>query len=243
MASSKNGSDDHDEQTPDRPVGGVGRVPTMELESTDRWIGGKSVNELLSDLKVYLARLRDNPHSLADRLRVASIQLRMGRVDEALVHYEGVLRGYVANGEILSAIALCERILGIYPDLPRVQRILAALYARAPHGSTGGQSPIMPIDDGGGFVVEAESANERPNVVNRIFSGQQLTDGRGRDLLKSEDLLPKLRPPPYPKRVNIKKREEGSSFDADDENGVAVEKAMPDENPDILLTHPKKNTE
>src|SRR5512141_1727482 len=97
-------------------------APIAEVESTDRWVAGKTRDELLADLKTYLARLRDNPHSIIDRLRVAAIQLRLGREQEALIHYEGVLRGYVGEGQILSAIALCQRILALYPRLPRIQR-------------------------------------------------------------------------------------------------------------------------
>ena len=44
------------------------------------------------------------------RAEAAAIQLRLGREQEALIHYEGVLRGYVAEAQILSAIALCQRI-------------------------------------------------------------------------------------------------------------------------------------
>jgi len=128
--------------------------PPIEAESSDRWVAGKTREELLADLKVYLARLRDNPHSLVDRLRAAAIQLRLGRTQEALIHYEGVLRGYVAEGQIMSAIALCQRILGIYPELPRVQRILAALYARAPRDS-GLPHPVTPV----------EALEERPTTT------------------------------------------------------------------------------
>lgn len=164
-----------------------------QLESTDRWIGGKSEEELLSDLRVYSARLRDNPRSLPDRLRVAAIQLRLGRIDEALVHYEGVLRGYVSSGEIMSAIALCERILAIYPDLARVQRLLAALYARAPHGSTNAATPVTRVEEAGGFVLEGDEGSSRGNVVSRVFSGNRpATSEVGRDLLDSDELNPAL---------------------------------------------------
>jgi hypothetical protein len=170
---------------------GTGSRPVLELESTARWIGGKSQQELLQDLKAYSARLRDNPHSLPDRLRVAAIQLRLGRVDEALIHYEGVLRGYVNSGQILSGIALCERILKSYPTLPRIQRILAALYARAPHGSTAVPGVVTPVGRAGGIVLD-EGEDTKRRVVNRLFSGQQPSDGRDRDLLSSEIFRPAL---------------------------------------------------
>jgi hypothetical protein len=150
----------------------------LEVESTERWVANKSEEELLVDLKVYLARLRDNPHSLPDRLRVAAIQFRLGRAQEALIHYEGVLRGYVHDGRVMSAIALCQRILTIYPEHPRIQRILAALYARAPHGSTGAPSPVTPIAGPeelptSSFVVEdpeeEEIGTDLNVVVDRVF--------------------------------------------------------------------------
>jgi hypothetical protein len=137
-------------------------VPLETIESGD-WLLGKSEDVLLADLKHYLARLRDNPHSIPDRLRVATIQLRLGRGQEALVHYEGVLRGYVQEGRVMNAIALCKRIISIYPSVPRIQRLLAALYARAPHGATGAPSPVEPIPTleerpTTTFVVEEEDA-------------------------------------------------------------------------------------
>jgi hypothetical protein len=184
-----------------------GKLPTdrpIEIESTDRWVGGKSEGELLADLKVYLARLRDNPHSLVDRLRVAAIQLRLGRVQEALVHYEGVLRGYVAEGQIMSAIALCQRILGIYPQLDRIQRILAALYARMPHGATSMPTPVSPLQrpleerTTTTFVAEGEG-EAVGEVMESVFPERRsspLERPRGRDLLASSD---DLRPTtPYP---------------------------------------------
>lgn len=147
----------------------------VEVESTDRWVAGKSEQQLIADLKAYLARLRDNPRSIPDRLRVAAIQLRLGRAEEALVHYEGVLRGYVADGRIMSAIALCKRVLGLYPDLTRIQRILAALYARAPHGSTSAPSPVTPVaplEEAATthFVVEERAGGTvQDEVVQSVF--------------------------------------------------------------------------
>jgi hypothetical protein len=149
-----------------------------EVESTERFVANKADDELLHDLKVYLARLRDAPRSIPDRLRVAAIQARLGRTQEALVHYEGVLRGYVSADQIMNAIALCRRILGHYPNMPRIQRILAALYARAPHGATGATSPVTPITPleeqaTSTFVVEdpedEEANTDRNMVVDRVF--------------------------------------------------------------------------
>lgn len=155
----------------------------LEVESTDRWISDKGEEELIHDLKVYLARLRDNPRSIPDRLKVAGIQLHLGRTQEALIHYEGVLRGYVEESQILNAIALCKRILKHYPQLPRIQRIMAALYARAPHGATGAASPVEPISSveeqsTTHFVLEAEEDEEitdRNMVVNRVFPAVRRT--------------------------------------------------------------------
>lgn len=145
-----------------------GKVNQPEsIESTDRWVAGKDKDELFADLKVYLERLRDNPRSIVDRLRVAAIQLRLGRVQEALVHYEGVLRGYVADGQIMSAIALGQRILAMYPELPRLQQFLAALYARAPRGSIDTPSAVTPFtaDQEHIYHPEAESFEERRPTI------------------------------------------------------------------------------
>ncbi|MCC6749181.1 MAG: hypothetical protein IT371_16080 [Deltaproteobacteria bacterium] len=177
--------------------------PAAVAESTERWVGGKGERELLSDLKVYLARLRDDPHSLQDRLRVAAIQLRLGRVDESLIHYEGVLKGYAASGQIPSAIALCQRILQLYPNLDRLQRILAALYARAPHGATPLATAATPIAGGEerSFVVDSEDAPTRERVVvDRVFPTP-------RPRLETPPAAPKAavaprgRPPTSPTRV------------------------------------------
>jgi len=155
----------------------------VEVEATEKWVEGKSEAELLADLRLYLARLRDNPHSLVDRLRVAAIQLRLGRTQEALIHYEGVVRGYVADGQIMTAIALCNRILGLYPQLPRVQRLLTALYARAPHGSTDAPMPVMPVEDSGAKTLPSASDRARISDGGVVMNGL-MTDtrrrGRGR---------------------------------------------------------------
>jgi hypothetical protein len=156
----------------------------VEVESTDRWVAGKDKEELLQDLRAYLARLRDDPRSIPDRLRVAAIQLRLGRVQEALIHYEGVVRGYVEAGQVLSAIALCHRILAICPEIPRLKRILTALYARAPRGTSKTPRPVTPfatpaVRARAGFVVdqvpdEAEPDTGRKHLVDRVFP--ELTD-------------------------------------------------------------------
>lgn len=195
---------DRDRDDGNSPAGelGSGRLlpNPAEADSTERWVRGKSRDELLSDLRVYLARLRDDPHNIQDRLRVAAIQLRLGRIDEALIHYEGVLRGYVINGQILSAIALCERILRIYPDLPRLQRILAALYARAPRGSSAAPAAVTPIEatktDEEAFVLTEQAATREPadTVVSRIFKAppSHSSEIDRRALLHDETFQPSL---------------------------------------------------
>lgn len=167
---------------------------SIEVESAERWVSGKSEEELLSDLKVYSARLREDPHGIQDRLRVAAIQLRLGRIEEALIHYEGVLREYVGRDQVMSAIALCKRILSIYPNIPRLQRILAALYARVPHREHLGQRPVTPIEETTepAFVLQDDEAGDGV-VVDRLFSdGSMSTRSASRDLLDGEDLQPTL---------------------------------------------------
>jgi hypothetical protein len=237
-----------------------GKLPTghpIEIESTDRWVGGKTEAELLADLKVYLACLRDNPHSLVDRLRVAAIQLRLGRVQEALIHYEGVLRGYVADGQIMSAIALCQRILAIYPHLPRIQRILAALFARVPHGASNMPTAVSAIVDpieerstttfvvGDGLASRDPAAQEvEGEVMESVFPERRRSPTatpRGRDLLQSsDDLRPTM---PYPQQA----KQEPLHPTADDapthaagteETVVPSRQRSPGDGP-ILLTHPK----
>ncbi len=239
-----------------------GKIPTgspVEIESTDRWVGGKSEAELLADLKVYLACLRDNPHSLVDRLRVAAIQLRLGRVQEALVHYEGVLRGYVSDGQILSAIALCQRILAIYPHLPRIQRILAALYARVPHGATAMPTPVSPIADpledratttfvvGDGLASRDPAAQEvEGEVMESVFPERRkspTSPPRGRDLLQSsDDLRPTM---PYPQQRQAAREplqpvstDEQTRAAGSEETVIPTRQRSPRERP-ILLTQPK----
>ena len=153
---------------------------SLELESMERWVAGKDESDLLTDLKVYLARLRDDPRSIPDRLRVAAIQQRLGRDQEALIHYEGVLRGYVQGGRLMSAINLCQRMLARHPNLPRIQRLLTALYARAPHGATSTPSAVTPIptledQPTTTFVVEQdeEAGTDRNRVVDRVFPEMQ----------------------------------------------------------------------
>jgi len=214
----------------------------VEIESTDRWVAGKGEPELLADLKVYLARLRDDPRSLLDRLRVAAIQLRLGRVQEALIHYEGVLRGYVADGQVLSAIALCERILHLYPSLPRIQRVLAALYARAPRGVIGAPSAVTPIQsteddvptstflqDGGSVNLHAFGRGGGEPVFTE--TDEDPFSRRGRELLDSnEDCRPTIPMdiPTEPEDEDMPTPNEASYRRADE--GVQP----------ILLTQPKE---
>jgi len=124
-------------------------------ETVESWVDGKSEEDLLADLRVFSAHLRDDPRNIKHRLRVAAIQLRLGRVDEAIVHYGGVVRGYVARGKLNSAIALCERILRSYPNERKVQQMLAALYARAPRDRHG--SAVSPIEPGEAVDPEDEA--------------------------------------------------------------------------------------
>ena len=95
----------------------------------DHWVMGKTREQLLAELKLYLERLREDPRAIADRLRVAAIQLRLGRVDEAMIHYEGVLGGYIAQEQLMSAMALCQRLLGHFPDNPKFKKIYKQVQA------------------------------------------------------------------------------------------------------------------
>ena len=75
------------------------------------WISGRSREEIKAELRRCLPLLGARPRDRRLRLHVAALQLRLGRIDEALVHYEGVIRGYVRDGDLPSAVALCRRIL------------------------------------------------------------------------------------------------------------------------------------
>jgi len=226
--------------------------PLVEVESTERFVANKPEHELLHDLKVYLARLRDNPRSIPDRVRVAAIQARLGRTQEALVHYEGVLRGYMAEDQIMNAIALCRRILGHYPDMPRIQRILAALYARAPHGATGAITPVTPIKPleeqaTSTFLVEdpeEEEANtDRNVVVDRVFPEFE-RPRRGTPVA-----VPRLARPaddmrstrPYERQLRRDEyplEEQETTYLVADEDLEEVE-GTPDRDAPVLLTRPK----
>ncbi|MCK5799174.1 MAG: hypothetical protein KAI47_18400, partial [Deltaproteobacteria bacterium] len=61
------------------PQPAAGRYSSVEADGAERWVSGKSEEELLADLRAYLSRLREDPHNIQDRLRVAAIQLRLGR--------------------------------------------------------------------------------------------------------------------------------------------------------------------
>lgn len=229
---------------------GSGLLPSVEAEGAERWVSGKSEDELLADLRAYLARLRDDPHNIPDRLRVAAIQLRLGRVDEALIHYEGVVRGYVAHGQILSAIALCEQILGLYPNLQHLQKLLAALYARAPRGSIKAEAAVTPITKEEAFVVSEpgrpmvdpeDAATDRNVVVDRLWSAPQRNAGERShiSLLDDDELRPTMPFNPVPRAkddaddpipLTHKKRPQYTQEDASGEEVV-------------LLTHPKRKTD
>jgi hypothetical protein len=221
-------------------------VQPVEIESTERWVAGKSEAELLADLKVYLARLRDDPRSIVDRLRVAAIQLRLGRVQEALIHYEGVLRGYVAEGQVMSAIALCQRILAIYPDMPRIQRILTLLYARAPRGTAGPSAvtPIDPLDEQptSSFAVdgrqEERAAPEQLDAA-RVFAQAQRP--RHRESSDTDDMRPTV---PYALVMRPATDDEPTRARGDDvaltRTGVLPDPVRPPNEEVVLLTKKKR---
>jgi hypothetical protein len=208
----------------------------MEIEGTDRWVAGKTEVELLSDLKVYLARLRDDPRSIVDRLRVAAIQLRLGRVQEALIHYEGVLRGYVASGQLMSAIALCQRILDIYPNIPRIQNILTALCAHAPHLVAGSAAapvtddPARPSAFVAGGMEESGSPSEKDRLLHRVFHEARLSspENKGQEHFDRRGDSPSPLPGPEPSSAG---RQESDSRPRPSRSG--------DEKGPILLTTPK----
>ncbi|PID38584.1 MAG: hypothetical protein CSA65_04185 [Proteobacteria bacterium] len=236
----------------------------MEADGAERWVSGKSEEQLLGDLRAYLARLRDDPHNIQDRLRVAAIQLRLGRIDEALIHYEGVVRGYVSNGQIISAIALCERILGIYPDLAHLQKLLAALYARAPRSgerySSGRRTPraVTPIatqdeqdtpfvvaDGQSGDDVEGvdpeDAAAERSMVVDRLFAAPLQMTSTELDraaLLEDEELRPSIQ------RDHAGSGEDPIPLTHPKATAEVVESDVEDDGaPVVLLTQPKRRRE
>lgn len=165
------------------------------LESIERWIRGKSTEELLAALKVYAKSLADNPHSIPERLNVASIQLHLGRKDEAFIQYEGVLREHLTKGDVLSALALSEYLLGYYPDAAKLKRVLAALYARAPRGRVPGAALATPISntDEAFFldVQEVRPYKEKVRVA-RMFDHNDPYGSQDEleSLLESDELKP-----------------------------------------------------
>ena len=174
------------------------------VENHERWVAGKTEQELLADLKTHLALLKDNPRSIPDRLRVAAIQLRLGRIDEALIHYEGVVGGYVAQDQVMSAVHLCERLLAMYPKLGRVKQLLAALYARVPRkarSSTGLQKvpsqAVEPIPSAP--IKEVPSSSFKLNELNGLGEPARAKDGTDRFVLVDR-LFPDSEDPPQQKR-------------------------------------------
>lgn len=126
------------------------------VENNELWVTGKSEAELLGELRVFLAKLREEPTNLYERLRVAAIQLRLGRVDEAMVHYEGVIKGYAQRGQLLSAIALCERLLQQYPHLLGLKNIQTTLKARLPRPTAA--QPAVNFSDTGEQPIRVTSS-------------------------------------------------------------------------------------
>ena len=112
------------------PKGSDKAPPMASSRGGEHWVMGKTKDQLMADLKVYLERLREDPRSISDRLRVAAIQLRLGRVDESMIHYEGVLGGYIAQDQLMSAAALCQRLLVHFPDMVRIQKIYQKVAAQ-----------------------------------------------------------------------------------------------------------------
>lgn len=152
----------------------------QQARQAEPWVSGKSGEELLADLRHFLGRLRADPHAIPDRLRVAAIQLRLGRRDEALVHYEGVVRGYVALGQPHNALALCQRLLERYPDLQRPRTLIAELYAgelrrKGDAGAVAAPTPPAPPPPSTPPAVESvEEQAFDDETVERPLSGSTI---------------------------------------------------------------------
>lgn len=158
-------------------------------QASGTWVMGKTREQLLLDLKYFLGRLRDDPRSISDRLRVAAIQLRLGRIDEALIHYEGVLGGAIACGQLESAAILCRRLLHSFEHLPRIEAILRRVeqqlrssppdQATLPSGTPVRPTPAVPTLDESDFVAallgdddpwKDDTGTLRSEVGDRLFS-------------------------------------------------------------------------
>ncbi len=215
------------------------KKPTSEysaVESHERWVSGKTEQDLLVDLKTHLALLKDNPRSLPDRLRVAAIQLRLGRIDEALIHYEGVVGGYVAQDQVMSAVHLCERLLGMYPELTRVKQLLAALYARVPRNARAAVPALKKVPTAAVEPIPAPPLKKVPSSsfqLNRLdLLGEPSKDEDGTDRFVLVDrLFPDSESPPQQKR-------RAHLFDSQ----VVVPVKAEDEEPEDRETDPEDKT-
>jgi hypothetical protein len=97
---------------------------------SDAFDAESSPTGMLALLLGYLERLREEPHNVELRVCVAELQLRLGRIDEAMAQYEGVLRSYVAHRNLCDALVLCEQLAAAYPGRSRLRRILIWLRSK-----------------------------------------------------------------------------------------------------------------
>lgn len=78
----------------------------------------------------YMRAVREDPHDLTARQRMAEVLVRLGHIDRAVKEYQSVAGRYVADGLLLKAIAICKIILQVDPSHTETQHILADLTTR-----------------------------------------------------------------------------------------------------------------
>jgi cAMP-dependent protein kinase regulator len=106
------------------------------------------------------------PHDLRARRALADCCKSIGRLEEAIAHYQALAGAYAAQGLLFRAIAVCKTILEIDPGHTETELALAQLYARHDVQSDHALTVELPIAMGAALVLDDDDVLESSAVAN-----------------------------------------------------------------------------
>jgi CRP-like cAMP-binding protein len=181
--------------------------------------------------------LEKAPGDTKYRRQCADLCASVGRVEEAVAHYEALVGAYVGEGLGLKAIAACRALLAVDPEHEETQRALARLArgrgvdpdaVMTPAMKRGSEPPPVPEDDDeddeelidAEDLLVAEQVNEPEVPLEAVPLFSELSQTAFAELLAGLELW---RSPTG--SVIVEEGEKGDSFFVVVSGGVRVERA------------------
>lgn len=123
------------------------------------------VSGLPKDVAARLVQLVDDvdaaPHDLRARRALADCLKDLGRLEDAIAHYQALAGAYAAQGLLFRAIAVCKTILTLDPGHTETEVALAQLYARHDVQSDHALTVELPIAMGAALVLDDDVIEAR----------------------------------------------------------------------------------